>query len=162
MDATAAGPVLRDIHLPPPPSWWPPAPGWWIAGLVVLVVLGLTGRFAWRRWRDWRWRCRIRAELDRIAASHAAQADPARTAADVSRLLRRAALLIDRRAATLTGEAWLEFLDRHGDGSGFREGPGRHLLAAPYRRQPELDAASLIELARRWFARALPRRRHDV
>ncbi|MBP6325901.1 MAG: DUF4381 domain-containing protein, partial [Dokdonella sp.] len=25
----ADGPQLRDIHLPPDPSWWPPAPGWW-------------------------------------------------------------------------------------------------------------------------------------
>ena len=38
--AAAQGPVLRDIHLPPDPSWWPPAPGWWmLAGLLLLLAL---------------------------------------------------------------------------------------------------------------------------
>ena len=38
--------VLRDVHVPPAPSWWPPAPGWWLlAGVVVLVLLGIV---AWR------------------------------------------------------------------------------------------------------------------
>ena len=36
MSAAPAGPDLRDIHLPPAPSWWPPAPGWWLLAFVLL------------------------------------------------------------------------------------------------------------------------------
>ncbi|HMM26605.1 MAG TPA: DUF4381 domain-containing protein, partial [Pseudoxanthomonas mexicana] len=51
--------VLRDVHVPPAPSLWPPAPGWWLlAGVVVLMLLGIA---AWRwhrrrrlqRWQRW-------------------------------------------------------------------------------------------------------------
>ena len=41
---------LRDVHLPPDPSWWPPAPGWWILAAVIAVIIllvrprGLMGR----------------------------------------------------------------------------------------------------------------------
>ena len=35
----ASGPDLRDIHLPPTPSWWPPAPGWWLLAIVVLIAI---------------------------------------------------------------------------------------------------------------------------
>ena len=30
---------LRDIHLPPEPSWWPPAPGWWLLALLLVIYL---------------------------------------------------------------------------------------------------------------------------
>ena len=36
--------VLRDVHVPPAPSWWPPAPGWWLlAG--VSAGLGLWSKY---------------------------------------------------------------------------------------------------------------------
>jgi hypothetical protein len=30
---------LRDVQLPPAPSWWPPAPGYLMVGAVLLVLL---------------------------------------------------------------------------------------------------------------------------
>ena len=30
---------LRDVQLPPAPSWWPPAPGYLMIGGVVLLLL---------------------------------------------------------------------------------------------------------------------------
>ncbi|HEY0178963.1 MAG TPA: DUF4381 family protein [Dokdonella sp.] len=172
MNAAAPAPELRDIHLPAPPSWWPPAPGWWLLALVALAAAVLAVRWLLRRRRERRWRRRVRAELERIAATHAAQPDFARLAAEVSQLLRRAALVIERDAAGLRGEAWLAFLDARlppaqRDAAPFRSGPGRALVDAPFRRvdDPALadaDADALIALARGWLAAALPRRKEHA
>ena len=168
-----AGPDLRDIHLPPDPSWWPPAPGWWLLAIGLIVLVAFAIRALVRAWRERRWRRRVAAELDRIAALHASQPDPVRLAADVSQLLRRAALLIEPSAAALHGEEWLAFLDRQFDDGAksasvarFRSDTGRALTDAPYRRADDpatsVDAPALIGLARAWLKRVLPRRRNDV
>ncbi|MGA8277087.1 MAG: DUF4381 domain-containing protein [Rhodanobacteraceae bacterium] len=151
----ATGPQLRDIHLPPMPSWWPPAPGWWLLGALLLGALVIASVWLLRRWRVWRWRRRIDSELAEIAAAHDASADGPRLAAAISQMLRRGTLLVERRAAALPGEAWLEFLDARIGGQDFRRGAGRALIDAPYRRAVEVDAPALTALARRWLARAL-------
>ena len=164
--SAAAGPDLRDIHLPPDPSWWPPAPGWWIVAIVLLAAIGFGAWMFVREWRERQWRRRVAAELDRIAAMHAAQ--PVQLAAEVSQLLRRASLLIEPNAAALEGDAWLAFLDRQLDGGTatkqsvrFQSDAGRALLDAPYRRADDpaaqVDANALLGLARNWLKRALPR-----
>jgi hypothetical protein len=156
----ASGPELRDIHLPAAPGWWPPAPGWWLLALLVLVALVCGLRWLWRRERRRRWRRRVRAELERIAATHAHDADPLRLATDLSSLLRRASLLLDPRAAALRGEDWLAFLDTHlSAGNTTFLGEGKVLVDAPFRRPGDagttVDAATLLALARRWLAHAL-------
>jgi len=166
MNAPAPGPDLRDIHLPPPPSWWPPAPGWWLLALIVLVAAVFAARRLLRLQRARRWRRRVQAELDRIAATHAAQPDPARAAGEVSRLLRRVSRIIEPNAAALRGEDWLAFLDaqwpQRKSGASFRAAPGRALVDLPYRRHAETDAAdvgALLDLARAWLAAVLAGRR---
>jgi hypothetical protein len=132
-------------------------------GIVVVAILVLA-RVTRRRLRTRRWHMRVRGELDRIAASHAAQADPVRVAADVSRLLRRASLRIAPNAAALHGDAWLDFLDAQfppdeAQRAPFRGGrAGRALLDLQYRRDDAAaadDAKTLLELARRWLDHAL-------
>jgi len=168
------GPQLRDIHLPPDPSWWPPAPGWWLLAALLIGLIVLAARWLLRRRRERQWHRRIEAELDRIAATHAAQADSIRLAADVSQLLRRASILIEPNAAALRDEAWLKFLDEQlpagsaaAERTSFQSDAGRLLIDAPYRRATDpaaqaLDARALVELARTWLGVALPRRGRDV
>lgn len=135
--------VLRDVHVPPAPSWWPPAPGWWVLlAVLVLLVSGLAAwglhrrrrRRAWERWFD-----------------AAGQADtPAERVAAMSELLRRAARRLDASADRLEGDAWLRFLDG-GQGRAFTEGPGRLLLDGGYRRTvdpADLAAATAVARAR--------------
>ena len=64
--ASTQGPALRDIHLPPEPSWWPPAPGWWVLAALVLVGV-LLAVWGWRRHRQTaRRRQRILRELEQV------------------------------------------------------------------------------------------------
>lgn len=127
--------VLRDVHVPPAPSLWPPAPGWWLVFGVAAALLAFGGIVLWRRRRRLRaWR-RLFDE-----ASHAPQ--PARQAAAISELLRRAARQVDAKADRLHGEDWLRFLDGK-QGTDFSRGPGRVLLDGGYRR--ELDERQLAQ-----------------
>ncbi|MEP6939529.1 MAG: DUF4381 family protein [Rudaea sp.] len=148
MDAeAAAGPVLRDIHAAAPPSWWPPAPGWWLLAAIVLALFFFAARAAWRQLCERRARRRLLAEFDR--AVEAARADPPRLATTLSTFLRRGQLRHAPQAATLTGAAWLEHLDRQTGGEDFAQGVGRALVDAPYRRQADYDSAALVALVRR-------------
>ena len=161
---------LRDIHLPPAPSWWPPAPGWWLLAAVVVVALWWLVRVARRRLRARRWRARVRAEFERIVADGQRAGDDARLAAAVSQLLRRTSLLLEPAAAALQGEAWLDFLDRQfppaeAARGPFRHGAGRALLDLPYRRRDAAagdEARELLALARRWFEHVLVMRADHV
>lgn len=104
--APAEGPTLRDIHLPPAPSWWPPAPGWWLLALAVLllVAIGVIALRAWRARR--RERAGVLAELDALVARHARDHDAAGLAAGLHQLLRRVARRWDPDATRARGDAW--------------------------------------------------------
>ena len=144
----AAGPQLRDIHMPPPPDWWPPAPGWWVlAGICILCVsfaLYKLSRVVARRRRN----ALALAELDRCIAH--AGADSGALAAALSRFLRRMALRDAPAAAAYADERWLDYLDTRIGGEQFRHGVGRVLLQAPYKPAHSYDAPALVALVRRW------------
>ena len=149
----AAGPTLRDIHLPPPPGWWPPAPGWWV--LAIIIVLCSIVAFVKMRqmWSKARIRKAVLAELDCCIDN--AHGDPAVLAAALSQFLRRMALRDTPAAAAFTDERWLGYLDSRTAGDEFARGVGRALLDAPFRRTHSYDAPALIALVRRWTRNAL-------
>ena len=92
---------LRDIAEPDAVSWWPPAIGWWILFAAMLVGLVII---CFRMW------LRYRADAYRRAAISAL--DSATTSADVSEILKRAALVAFTRSdvASLSGAAWCRWL----------------------------------------------------
>ncbi len=154
---------LRDIHLPPPVSWWPPAPGWWglLAIAVALVALSLWLRHRLRRSTVRRTALRELAALERDPAL-----SPSERLQRLSTLLRRAALSIYPRdeVAGLTGDDWLHFLDRAMDTRQFSQGAGRLLLEAPYRAFIAADdsakeGAILFALCRQWISQLPAKRR---
>ncbi len=139
---------LRDIHLPPEPSWWPPAPGWWLLAILLLVSAVLLARWVWRRVRARRRLARLMTEFDAAAGL----GDPGARLVAISQLLRRAARLRDPHAANLQGEDWLRFLDQADDRQPPATNTWRILLHGPY--QPQIDPAAvdaLLEVARARF-----------
>lgn len=145
---------LRDIHLPPEPSWWPPAPGWWVLAVVVVVLMFFLARWLLRVWR----RARRRRALYASFEAAASLSEPTMRAAAISQVLRRAARLRDPSTATLQGEEWLRYLDRDANVGAaandavFSAGPGRALLDAPYRAQVDAAAVdAMIAPARKRF-----------
>lgn len=143
---------LRDIHLPPAPSWWPPAPGWWLLG-VALIVLPTLALIGWQRHRRGRLR---RAALRELAALHEHTADPRRVAVEAEAIMRRVSLALDpaQRYVATTGEAWLARV--HAIAPGFEDQAlASELLRAPYAARSGIDAVALIAALERWI-RALP------
>ena len=148
---------LRDVHYPGAVSWWPPAPGWWILLAVVLLTAGII--WWWQRRKRRLMASALRAariEFDQLRTRYAADQDARLLVRDLSILLRRLCVSIFPRtdSASLTGDRWLEFLDRPLPASRFTAGPGRILLDAPYR--PQVAAAEmepLLELCDEWLNR---------
>ena len=151
---------LRDIRPPGEPAWWLPAPGHLALGLLALALLVLLAAWLWKRRADRRL-LRATRELRRIEARHAREPDSARLAYELSSWLKRVSLLAfpDERLQGLAGNGWLEFLDRSIGDRRFTGGAGRVFGGEVYRRNPELDAAGLLELCDQWLSRIAPRLR---
>jgi hypothetical protein len=149
----AAGPTLRDIHLPPPPGWWPPAPGWWLLAGICIVCCIVVFMYWRARHKTRAHRRALLRELDRRI--EAAGNDATTLAADLSHFLRCMALRDRPAAAAFSGEAWLAYLDTRSSGDEFRRGIGRVLIDAPYRPSATFDHAALIALVQRWTRAAL-------
>ncbi|HEX7953318.1 MAG TPA: DUF4381 domain-containing protein [Burkholderiales bacterium] len=147
---------LRDIHLPGAPVFWPPAPGWWLVAVALLALLGWAGTVAARRYRAYRRRKRVLAVLAELEQAFASAPSPERLAR-LSVLMRRLALarFPRRQVATLTGDAWLRFLDESGGNGRFAAGAGRALASGPYQRSlpADLDGAGLAALVREWVGK---------
>jgi Domain of unknown function (DUF4381) len=106
---------LRDLALPPEVTPWPPAPGWWVVAAASAVIAAILIVMAVRHHRRNAYRREALRALD-AAAPH-----------DISTVLKRAALAAWPRAevASLSGAAWLAFLDRTGRTTAFTSGAGR-------------------------------------
>jgi hypothetical protein len=146
--------------VPPPMPWWPPAPGWFVVGGVLLVLVFWGAWRAWRRWRAAAYRRTALAEWRQLKAR---AADPRPREREIAlrqlpELVKRVALAAFPReaVASLSGEAWLRFLDRTGHTDSFTHGRGRLLpeLAYDPRLAARLDASTVEDLFRivqRWI-----------
>ena len=89
---------LHDIVAPPPVPWWPPAPGWYfVLGLLLVLFLVLSVR-AFIHWQRNRYRREALAEFARLEKLLRASASPSAVLAELSRLLKRAAVTAFPRA----------------------------------------------------------------
>ena len=126
---------LRDLHLPEPVGWWPLAPGWWFLAIIALVALVWGVLRLYRRWRQNAARRYALTQLALHEAQYLEHRNPVVLGKALSALLRRGMLAYAPRheVAGLTGNRWLEWLDRGMPVPYFHTDGGRSLLALPYR-----------------------------
>ncbi len=138
---------LRDIHLPGEIPFWPPAPGWWIL-TALIVAATIAGWLLYRHKQMLKLSATRLAgvELRKIIGQYTTEKDPLMLLTQLSILLRRLSISLFPRTevASLTGQAWLEFLDRKAALNSFATGVGRLLCEAPYRRKVTADEAELV------------------
>ena len=141
---------LRDIHLPEAIGWWPLAPGWWI--LLVVFITGIIGLvFLWRKLTGKTVKKIARLELASLRNNM--KLTTLEKVQALSVLLRRVCISSFPRnqAASLTGAAWLKFLDSHSKGQNFTQGAGKILVEAPYTRNINVDIECIFELCHDWI-----------
>ena len=158
--APVANLELRDIHAAAPAEFWPPAPGWWLLSALLATALVCAAVVLIRVYRRRRQRKRILAGLEQLDSR--LQNDTGQFTAAISALLRRVALMRYARSdvASLSGDAWLRFLDDTGGNGAFVNGPGSVLATAPYAADPQTPSRqALLALARDWIEHNLGRRR---
>lgn len=143
---------LKGLHLPDPISWWPPAIGWWLALFAVITLIVLA---YWLIKRLTRKTAVKKAKVILLEIKSNSELDNSQKLCELSILLRRVAISIAPRTdvASLTGSAWLNFLDSNLKNSPFSTGVGVKLAYAPY--QPTLVTESeilqLISLCEEWL-----------
>ena len=151
--AAPSGPSLRDIHLPPEPSWWTPAPGWWALAVLLLALL-MVGVWWWRRQRRaWHQRRLVLRELDALAQQHQRDGDALALAAGLHQLLRRVARRHDAHATRQRGDRWRQTLARVPVDAAALE----QLLALEqriYRPASSFDHVAALAAVRQWLGLA--------
>ncbi len=133
---------LHDIIVPPPVPWWPPAPGWYVLFALLVALLVFVMIRAWQKWRANAYR---RAALRELDSAH--------TAAAVSEILRRTALVTTPRTtlAGLSGPQWTEWLATHSP-TPMPQQVGEQLANEIYRDADEShDVEALRHYASNWI-----------
>jgi Domain of unknown function (DUF4381) len=136
---------LHDFSQPAPPAWTPQTIGWYVLFAIVgLLLLWLTVRTI-RQWLANRYR---RAALHKLAFLPPVQ---------FSALLKSTALVVWPRAriASLTGAAWLEFLNKSGPDELFTTAPGNRIeeIALQPATLSSEDEQKLRQLTAEWVRR---------
>ncbi|EWC40295.1 DUF4381 family protein [Pseudomonas stutzeri] len=139
---------LAPLIQPEPIAWWPPAPGWWLLGLLSMLCLAAL------------WRTRHRLHKPRLRTSPEPELEPQRREAliELSRLskpyggqpasqwLQQLNALLKRLCRirypddhphTLSGRAWLAFLDNRCPAAGLTR--WMVLVEGTYRAECRLD-----------------------
>jgi hypothetical protein len=142
---------LKDLHLPEMIGWFPPAFGWWL--VVVLIPLSLW--FLYGCYQRLTRKTSLKTAKRLLNTLKNSTVSNSEKLTELSALLRRVAISVAPRAqtASLTGQAWLAFLDSTLKDAPFTTGAGRCLADAPYRQSPpsEQEIYQLISLCEDWL-----------
>jgi len=146
---------LQPLIAPPPIAWWPPAPGWWfLAALALAILLALR----LRPWRHLQRNDRSEHETEIEPHRHIALAELARLSKpydgqpanqwlqQLNALLKRLCRIRypDENSHTLSGRAWLAFLDNRCPAAGLTR--WMVLVEGGYRAECRLDDKAIAGL----------------
>jgi Domain of unknown function (DUF4381) len=143
--------------LPDAVSYTPQTIGWAALAVVLVIAALFAAWIAWRRHRARRYRYEALRELAQIEDRLTHTEQRADALAATARLLKRTSLAAAPRGrvASLTGDAWLKFLQlTHGH---FDARSGRLLSLASYAPAarlaaiPEHEVAALVRQSRDWI-----------
>jgi len=130
---------------------WPPAPGWYAVAVLVVIALAWIGWKGIQRWRANAYRREALRLINRIGTKG--------SLVELPEIMKRTALSAFPRSevASLSGEAWLAFLDDTLRTTEFSDGPGRRLADLAFsidggESLSEEERRELLGLARRWLA----------
>lgn len=142
---------LKDIQLPPAIAWWPPAIGWWI--LAILIPLSIY--LSYKLFRYITRKTALKSAKNHLKLLQQNQKLPQQEKLiALSNLMRRIAISLYPRqnVASLTGENWLNFLDKSILNRGFNSDVGYLLTTALYKQNADIQSlAPLINLCETWL-----------
>jgi|TARA_Y100000741_G_C17995730_1_gene453962 hypothetical protein len=145
---------LKDIHLPPPVSFWPPAPGWWILALLLISTLFIGGVWLYRKYKKSKPKTEALRILKDLQILYQNSHDELVSLRNLSNLLRRTALTYydNDTVASLQGSSWLEFLDETGKTKEFSQGAGKVLGNELFQQKVKPDMNALFPLVKKWIS----------
>lgn len=146
---------LQPLIAPPPVAWWPPAPGWWFLAALALGILLLVRLRPWRRWLN---KTSLQAETAiephrQIALEELAQLSKPYDGQPANQWLQQLNALLKRlcrirypddNSHTLSGRAWLAFLDNRCPAAGLTR--WMVLVEGGYRAECQLDDKAIAGL----------------
>ncbi|KPC55359.1 DUF4381 domain-containing protein [Amantichitinum ursilacus] len=155
VNASAVLAQLQNAAMPAPVPYTPQTWGWAVlAALLVIVLAWLVWRCI-RRYRALAWRRAALAELRQIETEW--QHSQPEALRRLPALVKRVALQTAPRAqvASLSGTAWLAWLDGHDRRKRFSTGPGQWLLTLTYSAEtpPQAEVSALLRQLRHWIGR---------
>jgi len=144
---------LRDIHLPTDVSWWPLAPGWWLLIILATILVASLVYWAIRWWKSSTHKRIAIKELESVLQQYKQNQNASGYINDFAQIIRRVALVSfpQEKVASLTGQTWLNFLDKSAKTQDFSRGDGQLLAHGPYQQTLELPAASLHKIGVNWI-----------
>lgn len=145
--------ALQPLRLPEAIGAWPPAPGWWLLAALGMVTLCTLAWLFLQRHRRNRYRRLAQAQLRHIAAQYQAQDDLGATLAALNTLLKSVSLRVypPREVASLSGEAWVDFLNQEMAASRSNAHFPAALGQAHARNPSVTDMSQLIACADAWL-----------
>ncbi|MCH9756148.1 MAG: DUF4381 domain-containing protein [Gammaproteobacteria bacterium] len=142
---------LRDIHLPTAVSAWPPGPAYYaLIALSIVLILVLIQRKRHQQYTAPKREALI--ELLQIKSSYLKNPDSKPTAAAITALLKRVALVYHPRVdvASLYGEDWITFLHKTSKQIDFNH-LRTSLLDTPFNPDSTEDLNPLLLAAHQWI-----------